>query len=165
MISIRRVSILTFILITIVSVSLISYSVYLLFGAYDVGRLLDVSISNINVTRAGDETSLVIYFLFNNTSKFTLRLVYAAAFVYLNGQALTPSNAPATLIIYSNPIPLPSLSENVQVPIRVSNVPSYKVPMNSSRYWAIRLEFNVYDVPLTGSGTYGFDLQFRQAGS
>jgi hypothetical protein len=139
--------------------------VYLLFGAYDVGRLLVVSISKIGVTRLGDETSLEIDFLFNNTSKFTIQLVYAAAWVYLNGQALTPSNDPATLITYSNPIQLPSLSENVQVPIVVSNVPSYKVPMNSSRYWVIKLQFMVYDVPLTGIGTYTFNLKKIEAGS
>lgn len=165
MISIRRVIIITFILVTIVSVSLVSYSVYLIFGAYDVGRLLDVSISNIDVTRSGDETSLEIYFLFNNPSKFAVQLVYAAAFVYLNGQSLTPSYAPATLIAYSHPIQLPQLSENVQVQIGVRNVPSDKVPMTSSRDWFIKLQFMVYNVPLTGMGTYTFYLEKQEAGS
>jgi len=164
MISIRRLSILTFVLITIASVSLISYSVYLLFGAYDLGRLLVVSISKTVITRSGDETSLEIDFLVNNTSEFGIQIVYARAFVYLNSQALTPSNAPALLITYSNPIELLPFSA-VLVPIRLGNVPSDKVPTNSSRYWAINLQFIAYHVPLTGTGFYTFNLEKEEAGS
>jgi hypothetical protein len=155
----------TFILVTIVSISLISYDVYLIFGVYDVGRLMDVSISKIEVTRSGDGASLRIYFLFDNPSKFDLQLVYAAVFVYLNEQSLTPNYAPGTLIAYSNPIQLPALSENVQVQMGVNNVPINKVPTTSSRYWFIKLQFIVYNVPLTGIGTYTFYLEKEEAGS
>jgi hypothetical protein len=161
MISIRRVTIMTFILVTIVSISLVSYSVYLLFGAYDLGRLLNASISKIEVTRSGNEASLEIDFLVNNTSEFAIQLVYARALVYLNGQALTLSNAPALLITYSNPIELPPFSA-VLVPIRLGNVPSDKVPTNSSRYWTINLQFIAYHVPLTGTGTYTFNLEKKE---
>lgn len=164
MISTRRVIILAFILATIVSVSSISYNVYLIFGAYDVGRLLNVSISNINVTRLGDEASLEIYFLLDNPTRFTLRLVYVAAFVYLNGQALTLSNAPATLIRYSNPIQLPPFSA-VPVPIGLGNIPSHKVPTNSSNHWTMEVQLVIYGVPLTGVGYPAFNLEFMEAGS
>jgi hypothetical protein len=103
--------------------------------------------------------------LFDNPSKFDLQLVYAAVFVYLNGQSLTPNYAPGTLIAYSNPIQLPTLSENVQVQMGVNNVPSNKVPTTSSRYWFIKLQFMVYNVPLTGIGTYTFYLEKEEAGS
>jgi hypothetical protein len=164
MISIRRVITIAYILVTIASISLVSYNVYLVFGAYDVARLLNVSISNIDVTRLSGKASLKLNFLFGNPSKFAIELVYAAAFVYLNGKALTLSYAPATLIRYSNPIQLLP-SSIVQVPIELGNVPSDMVPMTSSKHWSIKLQFIVYNVPLTGIGTYTFYLEKEEAGS
>ena len=164
MISIRRAITMAYILVTIASISSVSYNVYLIFGAYDVARLLNVSISNIEVIRLDVKASLKLYFLFGNPSKFAIELVYAAAFVYLNGQALTPSYATATLIRYSDPIQLPPFS-TVQVPIELENVPINTVPTASSKHWSIKLQFIVYNVPLTGIGTYTFYLEKEEAGS
>jgi hypothetical protein len=164
MISIRRVITIAYILVTIASISLVSYNVYLIFGAYDVARLLNMSISNIDVTSLGGKTSLELYFLCGNPSRFAVELVYAAAFVYLNGQALTLSYAPATLIRYSNPIQLPPFSA-VQVPIELGNVPNDVVLNASSKHWFIKLQFIVHNVPLTGIGTYTFYLEKNEAGS
>jgi hypothetical protein len=139
--------------------------VYLLFGAYDVGRLLNVSISKIEVIRSGYEVSINIFLQFDNPSKSALQLVYAAAFVYLNGQSLTPSYAPATLHdAYSNPIQLPPFSQK-NVSIIVGNVPSNKVPTTSSKYWVIKLSFLLDNVPLIGVGTYTRRLGFTEAGA
>lgn len=153
MLPMRKTILIVFILITVVSVSLVSYSVYLLYGAYDVGRLLYVSVSSIEIG-SGSEVSIEIYLLFNNTSKFPLQLVYVAGYVYLNGQPLTPHYAPATLDAYSNPIILSPFSETPVGPIGVRDVPSDKVPMESPKNWFIKLYFFVHDVPLIGAGSY-----------
>jgi hypothetical protein len=105
-----------------------------------------------------------MYFLFNNSSNSGVELVYAAAFVYLNGEALTPSYAPATLVIYSNPIQLPPFSA-VTVPIGLGNVPGDKVPLNSSREWFIKLQFIVSNVPLVGMESYTFYLEKMETSS
>jgi hypothetical protein len=146
------------------SVSLVSYTLYLFFGAYDVGHLLDVTVSEIEVIRSGDVVSINISLKFDNPSKFALQLVYAAAFVYLNGQSLTPSYDPATLNVYSNPIPLPPFSQK-NVSIIVGNVPGNKVPATSSKSWDIRLSFLVDNIPLVGMGTYAHRLGFEEAGA
>lgn len=164
MLSIRKTIIITFILVTILSVSLISYTVYLFFGAYDVGRLLDVEISKIEVIRSGDVVSINISLQFDNPSKFALQLVYVATFVYLNGQSLTPSYAPAILNVYSNPIQLPPFSQK-NVSMIVGNVPGNKVPTTSSKSWVIELSFLVDNIPLIGMGTYTHKLDFTEAGA
>jgi hypothetical protein len=162
MLSGRRVIITAFCLTTIVSAFLLSYNVYLIFGAYDIVRLMKASISKIEVTHSGGDTSLTMYFLFNNSSSHAIELVYAAAFVYLNGSALTPSYAPATLIRYSNPIPLQPFSA-VEVPIGLQNIPSSKIP-NSSKEWFIKLNFIVSKVPLVGVEVYTFYLEKTETG-
>jgi hypothetical protein len=164
MLSIRKTIIITFILVTILSVSLIFYTVYLFFGAYDVGRLLDVAISKIEVIRSGNVVSINISLQFDNPSKFALQLVYAAAFVYLNGQSLTPSYAPSILRAYSNPILLPPFSQK-NVSMIVGNVPGNKVPTTSSKHWVIELSFLVDNIPLIGIGTYTHKLGFTEAGA
>jgi len=146
------------------SVSLISYAVYLFFGAYDVGRLLDVAISKIGVIRSGDRVSINISLQFDNPSQFALQLVYVAAFVYLNGQTLTPSYAPGILNAYSDPIQLPSFSQK-NVSMIVGNIPGNKVPATSSKSWVIKLSFLVDNIPLIGMGTYTHRLEFTEAGA
>lgn len=151
-----------FILITVSSVFLTSYNVFLLFGAYDVGRLLNVSLSNVEVLNSSSGVSVKLYFSFTNPSKFALKLVYAAAFVYVNSQTLTPSYAPATLVAYDQPVLLSPLSENVSVTITAFNVRSEKIPQTSERMWFVKLQFMLYDVPLTGRGVYTFLLHYEE---
>jgi len=164
MISVQRVIMAAFFVVTVVSAFLISYNVYQIFGAYDIVRFMNASISKIDITPSGSQTSLEMYFLFNNSSNRPVELVYAAAFVYLNGQELTPSYAPATLIIYSNPISLQPFSA-VSVPIGLGNVPSNKVPVNPPWHWFIKLQFIVSHVPLVGTEGYTLYLQKTENGS
>lgn len=155
--STRRAILLVFFLVTLSSVSLILYGVYLFFGAYEVGRGLDVSLSKIEVN-FGSDASVTIYLLFNNTSRFYLRLVYVAAYVYLNGQSLTPY-APITS---SNLIQLTPFSES-PLQLVLGGIPASKIPTGSPKNWLIKVYYYVHDIPLVGQGSYTRQLVYPSA--
>lgn len=167
MLTLQKATIIAFILITVVSVSLVSYSTYLLFGAYNVGRLLNVSVSKIEITHSNSsEVSIEIYFLFDNPTESSLQLVYFAADVYLNNQHLTVRYNLPERQAYSNPVTLLPSSKVETPPIKIENVPNEKVPAEpSSRNWFVLIYFLVFNVPLIERGTYTRGLSYNEVGS
>lgn len=140
--------------ITLLSIILIAYSMYLLHGAYDVGRLLNVSISRIEMVESNSNTTTVkIYLGFNNPSRFSLQLVSLTAYISLNGRDLTPHYAPVMLFAYSNPYQLPPYSENITVYIALE-VPNYNIPKDLPRSWIVKLYFLINNVPLLERASY-----------
>lgn len=165
MLSFQKIVAVIFVLITLVSIGSVSYIVYILFGAYDVGHLLSVSISGIDISApSGSTVSVTTHFLFDNPSRFALELVRVAGFVYLNGQFLTSSNDPNDPTILSvNRFQLPAFSERNQVSIVAGNIPSSKVSSQSPRVWFIKLHFTVQNVPLIGVGYFTAYLEYPRS--
>jgi len=159
MLSFQKIVTVIFILVTFVSIGSVSYIAYMLFGAYDVGRLLNVSISGIDISApSGSTVSITIHFLFDNPSRFALELIRVAGVVYLNGQPLTLSDAPT--ILWVNRFELPPFSERNQVSIVAGNIPSNKVSSQSPEAWFIKLHFSVRNIPLIGVGYFTVYLEY-----
>jgi LEA14-like dessication related protein len=152
----RNLFMIIFMAITLSSIILISYSMYLYSGAYTLVDKFDVSMRSeprIENSSSSTDVSVTTSFLFTNPSTFSIRLAYVSETLYLNGQKLGEQ-----ALDWYEKGPL-EINPNVTVSITVGSIPVGKVSQ-SSKSWHIELSIILFNMPITDKGFFSRSFNY-----
>lgn len=159
--SVRKLPIIGFALMTVVSISLVSYSMYLYFESYNAASVLDVLIKDINVIGGPPNSAFfsidtTLYVV--NPGSLSLTFNSVTEELYLNSTDNYLGEG-----FFFEPPPnvkqLPPFSNDTTVTIRITNVPRSKVSLQSPKTWYAAFVIWIYGIPVTGAARF---IRFAQ---
>lgn len=144
MLTIQRLSMVSFILLTLISTSLLFYSTSVYLEVYDTLSKINVKINNIKVLSNSIETELSII----NPTKFTIWVGSIWEELYLNGNFIGENSlylSPTKRIMIR-----PETNETIKISI-LGNL-NDKLDMSMSGTWHAKIIFWIYGIPLVEFG-------------
>lgn len=145
----KKLPIASFVLVSILSISIISYSMFLYFKTSEGTSVIDILIKNIEVIpeESPGYFSVKTTFSMANPTDINLRLESIWEELYLNDSFLGENG----FNYYPNLINIPPFSNTTTVSVIIGQVHANEVT-SQSKYWFARVVFWVRGIPLLDNG-------------
>lgn len=145
---IKKLLIAAFAITVISSMIVVSYSMYLYFGAYNIVDQLDISIQKVTYSASSKKDCYDVrtFLLIENNAEFTLKLVYVKIWLYLNN-SFVGVNYARDKATYYNPAVL-KRGAPVNISITIKEVSSEIINTASSKVWSAQILLVILDIPL-----------------
>jgi len=140
----RKVLSICFLVLTISSIVILSYSLYIILETYHALRSLEISLSNVSIEANGSEA--YFHLVFCNPSLVQLEIYFLGTRIYFDGDYVGLKE----ISFYLEPLPLPtSVETNLTMTLPLNNQTSYL-----DGVWKIVIITLTLETPLPERGGY-----------